>query len=255
MMAKSDVPSRWRLNWALPDGVHALSADRWWSTDGDHNDSDTYAGFNVALHVGDDADAVESRRRALQRQLVGVHTVQWLDQVHGTDVVEAGGEVASADACVTERAGVACAVMTADCLPVLFCSDDGQRVAAAHAGWRGLANGILLNTLAHFDARSVRVHLAPAIGAHAFEIGDEVRAAFSWASGDCFIRHNGRLMANLYALAREQLESAGVVNISGGKGCTFADTIVHHQTCVPRYYSYRRDGVTGRQVSLIWRQR
>lgn len=253
MAARCDLPNRWRPDWSLPDGVHALSTDRWWPAFGSHESSDIYAGFNVALHVGDDANAVESRRRALLQQLVGVHTVQWLNQVHGTDVVDAGCEVAAADACVTGHSGVACAVMTADCLPVLFCSDDGQCVAAAHAGWRGLASGILLNTLEHFDARSVRVYLAPAIGVHAFEVGDEVRAAFSWASDDCFIRHEGRLTANLYALAREQLESAGVANISGGKGCTFTDTI-EHQVCVPRYYSYRRDGVTGRQASLIWRQ-
>lgn len=208
-----------------------------------------FASNNFGLHVGDNPDCVQENRRLLQQSLDRVHAIQWLDQVHGIDVVPASEAPAlpKADACFSRERGLACAVMTADCLPVLFYALDGSQVAAAHAGWRGLAGGILLETLNAFPVNClVGAYLGPAIGQSAFEVGPEVRAAFPWASASCFLAGQGdRYYANLYQLAREQLTKAGVRQIEGGEYCTFTEG--------ERFYSYRRDGQTGRMVSLIWR--
>lgn len=235
-----------RPDWSLPDGVMAVITTRQGGVS-----PVPYQHNNLALHVGDDAAAVASNRRRLWQQLPGVTAVQWLNQVHGTTVFRACGATVTpqADAVVSRTAGLACAVLTADCLPVLFCDDRGTQVAAAHAGWRGLAGGVLLNTLAEFASpEQVRVFLGPAIGPAAFEVGPDVRRAFGWASEQCFRPGQGdRLLADLYQLAREQLLRAGVNSISGGDFCTATDT--------ERFYSYRREGVTGRMASLIWRTR
>lgn len=229
--------------WQLPAGVHALISQRQGGVSAEPWDSN-----NLALHVGDDPLAVNVNRQRLLQSMPGASAVQWLNQVHGTGVVEAcGGTVTlTADAQFSRQKGLACAVLTADCLPVLFCAVDGSQVAAAHAGWRGLAAGVLLNTLHHFpDAQQVTVYLGPAIGADAFEVGPEVRDAFVWASDGCFKRGSGdRWFADLYQLAREQLMRAGVRQISGGHYCTFHEK--------DRFYSYRRQSVTGRMASLIW---
>jgi polyphenol oxidase len=233
--------------WPLPAGIRAAV-----STRAGGMSKGVWSGLNLGDHVGDAPQDVADNRRWLLNRLPGVTAVQWLQQVHGTDVVmAAGGSVRlRADASISCQPGLACAVLTADCLPVLMASQDGQQVAAAHAGWRGLVSGILLNTLQQFACPElVTVFLGPAIGPLAFEVGPEVRQAFV-AGGfppDCFRQGMGdRFYADLYALARWQLVQAGVVSVFGGNECTFSDA--------QRFYSYRRDGVCGRQASLIWRE-
>lgn len=210
-----------------------------------------YRGLNLGDHVGDEPAAVAENRRRLLEQLGLKRPAQWLRQVHGTTVVEAkdDGRVREADACWSSQSGLACIVMTADCLPVFF--SDGRCVAVAHAGWRGLVAGILENTLAVFsNPADVHCWLGPAIGPNAFEVGDDVRDAFRLVqpeAADAFRTHDGqsgKWFADLYRLARQRLEGAGVASVSGGGFCTFGDAA--------RFYSYRRDGQTGRMASLIW---
>jgi len=205
--------------------------------------------FNLGDHVGDEPAAVAENRRRLHSR-IGCRPA-WLRQVHGTLVVPADpAQVPEADASWTDRLDIACAILTADCLPVLFCDRAGTRVAAAHAGWRGLAGGVLEATL---DALGVApeellVWLGPAIGPAAFEVGAEVRAAFlerhpQAAPAFAASRNPGRFMADLYRLARIRLAARGVEAVYGGGFCTFSD---------PRFYSYRRTPRTGRFASLIW---
>lgn len=205
--------------------------------------------LNLGTHVGDDPVAVKKNRQRLLSQL-GCKPA-WLQQVHGIDVLEAAPEtLAEADASWTATPGIPCSVMTADCLPALFCDRNGGRVAAAHAGWRGLAAGVLEATL---DALAVApedtlVWLGPAIGPQAFEVGAEVREAFvsqhaqaAQAFGASL--NPGRYMADIYELARIRLAARGVAAVYGGGFCTYSD---------PRFYSYRRAARTGRFASLIW---
>lgn len=209
-----------------------------------------WKGFNLGDHVGDDPVHVAANRAELQREL-GCQPA-WLEQTHGTDVVRADPAViAQADAAWTDQPGVACTIMTADCLPVLFCDRAGTRVAAAHAGWRGLLAGILENTLKALavDPSQVLVWLGPAIGPQAFEVGGEVREAFirlDARAESAFVpsARPGHYLADIYQLARQRLRAAGVQTISGGDQCTVSNP--------PRYYSYRRDGQTGRMASLVW---
>ena len=175
----------------------------------------------------------------------------WLKQVHGADVVEAGafGSPPDADGAVSRRAANVCVVKTADCLPVLLCATDGRTVAGAHAGWRGLAAGVVENTVAKMavDPREILAWFGPAISQPAFEVGGEVREAFvarHAESASCFETNDrGRWQADLYGLARLRLAVAGVVNVYGGGLCTFSDE--------RRFYSYRRDPGRGRLVSFV----
>lgn len=205
--------------------------------------------FNLGEHVEDDPVAVTTNRQRLISQL-GCKPA-WLRQVHGVTVVPAEPDkLLEADASWTATPGVACTVMTADCLPVLFCDRAGSRVAAAHAGWRGLAGGVLEATL---DALAVApeevlVWLGPAIGPHAFEVGAEVREAFmavhpQAAEAFAVSVNPGRYMADIYRLAGIRLAARGVTAVYGGGFCTYSD---------PRFYSYRRAARTGRFASLIW---
>lgn len=208
-----------------------------------------YDTFNLGDHVGDDPAAVAENRRRLSEQFA----IQpaWLKQVHGVVVADADSDhVAEADASWTERPGIACAVMTADCLPVLCCDRAGTRVAAAHAGWRGLAGGVLEATVARLGvpAEDLLVWLGPAIGPSAFEVGPEVRDAFVAThpeAADAFVagERPGKLMADLYRLARIRLAAVGITAVYGGGFCTVTDS---------RFFSYRRDPHGGRFASLIW---
>lgn len=208
-----------------------------------------YDSFNLAVHVEDDPVAVAKNRQRLLSQL-GCRPA-WLQQVHGIAVAQADPEsVIEADASWTATPGVACAVMTADCLPALFCDRAGTRVAAAHAGWRGLANGVLEATLDALAAEpeDTLVWLGPAIGPQAFEVGAEVREAFvsqhdQAASAFIPSANAGRFMADIYQLARIRLAACGINAVYGGGFCTFSDS---------RFYSYRRAAQTGRFASLIW---
>lgn len=230
--------------WPVPANVRA-----WVSTREGGCSNGPFAGLNLGDHVDDDPAAV-GRNRALLMEQLGVRPA-WLQQVHGVEVASAdAGTVARADASWTCTPGLACAVLTADCLPVLFCDRAGTRVAAAHAGWRGLANGVLERTLAALDvpASEILAWLGPAIGPQAFEVGPEVRDAFVGEQSEAALAfapspRAGHYLADLYALAHLRLARAGVESVYGGGFCTWSD---------PRFYSYRRAARTGRFASLIW---
>jgi YfiH family protein len=236
-----------RPDWPAPAAVRACSTLR----DGGVSVG-PWKGLNLGAHVGDDAQAVEQNRARLLDQLGLPGEPQWLHQVHGTDMCLPRRPARSADACFEDRPGRVCVVLTADCLPVLFCNRAGTRVAAAHAGWRGLLAGVLERTAAAFDdpPGQLLAWLGPAIGPRAFEVGEEVQAAFvaaDIASERYFAAHgSGRWLADLYGLARLRLRYCGVGAVSGGGWCTFSEP--------RRFYSYRRDGITGRMASLIWLQ-
>ncbi len=210
--------------------------------------------LNLGLHVGDDPETVQRNRALVGNELSLPAEPVWLDQVHGATVIDAAKAQpnTAADAAWTDRPGVVCAVLTADCLPVFFTSREGDRVAVAHAGWRGLASGVLEATVESLGNPAALIcWLGPAIGPADFEVGDEVRDQFlSWNSqcDQAFTRQdNGKWLADIYQLARLRLRLAGIEQISGGNFNTFSDT--------ERFFSYRRDGQTGRMASLIWRQR
>lgn len=213
-----------------------------------------YDSLNLGGHVGDDPAAVAENRRRLRETLQLPAEPCWLSQVHGTAVLSldetsraAGAE---ADACWTARRGAVCAILTADCLPVLFCSRDGTVVAAAHAGWRGLAAGVLEATIKALPVapQNLLAWLGPAIGPSAFEVGPEVLTAFSEQDAGiaaCFVTGTGgKFKADLYALARRRLHQAGVPAIYGGGRCTYTEA--------QDLYSFRRSGRCGRMASLIW---
>lgn len=214
-----------------------------------------YDSLNLGTHVGDDPAAVAENRHLLRRQRQLPAQPRWLRQVHGVGVVDAAHVcgIAEADAAFTHEAGVVCGVMTADCLPLLLCDQSGTVVAAAHAGWRGLANGVVEATVLRMgvSATKLMVWLGPAIGPLAFEVGDEVRARFLAVADEAAVAFTpspqGRWLADIYQLAVQRLARLGIERVYGGHWCTFTDR--------ERFYSYRRDGVTGRMASLIWLER
>ena len=237
---------------AMAAGVGALSTTRRSGVSlAPYDDGAGGGGLDLGLHVGDDAARVAQNRARLRAALPAEPV--WLSQVHGANVVDAAEVegVPEADASYTTRPGVVCAIMTADCLPVLLADRAGAVVAAAHAGWRGLAAGVLQNTVARMreaGAVDIVAWLGPAIGPQRFEVGPEVRAAFidcNAAAGAAFAEQgNGKYFADIYQLARLALASCGVREVSGGDQCTVTEESL--------FYSYRRDGVTGRMASLIW---
>lgn len=251
-----------KADWPAPAGVLALSTTRSGGCS-----TGRYASLNLGQHVGDDAHAVAENRARLAAALPAGTRFSWLSQVHGSDVVEARPRDVppEADAQWTRSPGMACAVMTADCLPVLFCSTDATVVGAAHAGWRGLLAGVLEATVEAMQVAPPQLlaWLGPAIGPEAFEVGDDVRQSFLSAANlsaanhgevertaRCFtprftpgVEHPDRWMADLYALARGRLAALGVTRIYGGHWCSYRDS--------EQFYSYRRDGDTGRMASVI----
>jgi YfiH family protein len=243
----ADAPEFIRPEWPAPPRVKACVTTR----RGGVSDS-PYDSFNLAEHVGDTASAVAANRRRLHEALALPTEPRWLAQVHGTTVLPAAsaGPGCEADASFTTRPGVVCAVLTADCLPVLLCDRGGGVIAVAHAGWRGLAAGVLEASVAALGlpGESLLAWLGPAIGPGAFEVGDEVREAFMALepSAQAAFRPSpsGRWLADLYALARQRLAMCGVHAVYGGDYCTYTDAA--------RFYSYRRDGRTGRMATLMW---
>ena len=234
-------------DWPAPGAVRAVTTTRQGGV------SETpFDALNLADHVGDRPESVQQNRAWLRRRLSLPAEPVWLQQVHGSSVMACDGAAprSPADAGYTDRRGVVCAVLTADCLPVLFCDRQGTRVAAAHAGWRGLAGGVLESTVAALalPPGQLLAWLGPAIGPQAFEVGAEVRRAFveqHAAAAEAFaLQANGRWLADLYRLARLRLRALGVNAVYGGGLCTFSDR--------KRFYSYRRDQVTGRMATLIW---
>lgn len=236
-----------RPDWAAPAPVLACVTTRV----GGHSTA-PWDSLNLADHVGDDPAAVRANRDLLRATLALPAEPRWLNQVHGTDVLGPGQPPGCADACFSDRPGEVCVVLTADCLPVFLCDRAGTRVAVAHAGWRGLLAGVIEQTVQRFGlpGSELLAWLGPAIGPDAFEVGDEVRAAFvdrDPASVAGFVAHgSGHWLADIYALARQRLAACGIGHAGGGDLCTFSDP--------GRFYSYRRDGVSGRMASLIWLQ-
>lgn len=234
-------------DWPAPATVKALTTTRVGGLS-----RGPYASFNLGDHVGDDPDVVRHNRARLCESLALSSQPAWLRQVHGVNVVDAASvEVGTtADGAWTDRSGVVCAVLTADCLPVFLCNRQGTKVALLHAGWRGLMAGVIeagLQALATPGAELL-AWLGPAIGPDSYEVGDAVRDAFlvqDIGVAVCFrAQGTGQWHADLYALARRRLQAQGVNAIYGGNLCTLR--------APERFYSYRRDGVTGRMASLLW---
>ena len=261
------------LDWPAPKSVKACYSLR---QDGHSNGA--YSSFNLGDHVGDLSTNVTKNRKLLE-EIIGQQTISWLQQVHGTRVVDAKlGGGSKADAIYTQELNQVCNVMTADCLPVFFCDTEGRQVAVAHAGWRGLHAGVLQQTLSQFNrpgrsssqtkSSSIIAYLGPAISQAAFEVGEDVREAFLSLPHDQLRRgrqyfkagrsldigsginspemnkNNQKWMADLYGIAKDMLNNMGVSNIYGGERCTYTET--------DDFFSYRRDGLTGRMANLIW---
>lgn len=255
-MSANRLPPRVHPDWIIPEwgappGVRALVTTRAGGAS-----VGPFASFNVGFSTEDAADAVTENRRRLRALLP--EEPRWLKQVHGANVVDAEAVVdrPTADASVAKSQGTVCAILVADCLPVLLCDRAGGIVAAAHAGWRGLAAGVIDNTVAAMraagaHARDIIAYIGPGIGPRAFEVGDEVRQAYvssHAAAHSAFLPHGrGKWLADLPALARRALDRCGVGDVHGGNLCTYSDP--------QRFYSYRRDRVTGRMAALIWRER
>jgi polyphenol oxidase len=236
----------WRLR-----RVHALTTERHFDAGG--ASLPPFDRCNLGAACGDDAAAVAHNRRLLAERLHLPAEPRWLQQVHGTDVVRfdaPGDDAPVADAAVTSTPGVVLAVLSADCLPVLFTAVDGSEVAAAHAGWRGLLAGVLEATIAAMDIAPDRLlaWMGPAAGPFAYEVGDEVREAFTArdaSSAAAFAGSRpGHWWCDLNHLARRRLSAAGVGRISGGGHCTITEA--------ERFFSHRRDRRTGRMASLVW---
>lgn len=232
-------------DWPTPPNVRALQTTRLGGIS-----EGPYASLNLGDHVADDPMRVAANRQRLTPWLPSEPL--WLRQVHGTAVVHAeqAGCLPQADAAVTGATNAVCVVMTADCLPLLICDRSGSKVAAVHAGWRGLQAGVIEAAVTQMKVQSadLMVWLGPAIGPQAFEVGAEVRQAFVSQHAEAeraFVpAGDGKWLANLYLLARQRLETMGIFAIYGGDLCTYTDA--------QRFFSYRRDGVTGRMASMIW---
>lgn len=240
------APHDWLIpDWPVPPRVQSLITTRNGGVS-----AGAYAGFNLGLRTGDDEAAVQANRRQLRACLP--QEPKWLRQMHGANVVIADGlaEIPEADASISRHAGTVCVAMIADCLPVLLCDLAGGVIGIAHAGWRGLSSGVVENTVRAMDVApgDLLAYLGPAIGPDAFEVGSDVRDAFldvETAAADAFKPHReGKWLADLCRLARQRLARCGVQRVFGEELCTYRDPA--------RFYSYRRDKVTGRMAALIW---
>jgi YfiH family protein len=239
-------------DWGAPAAVRTVVTTR----NGSGASAGCFASFNLGTRCGDAADAVAANRAVLRETLGLPAEPVWLQQVHGTRVIAADQHTGSvepqADAAIARRPGVVLAILSADCLPVLLASDDGAVIGAAHAGWRGLAAGVLEATVQRMalDPARISAWLGPAAGPRAYEVGDEVRDAFvacvSGAAAAFIATRPGHWVCDLYALARLRLAAVGVHRITGGHYCTISEP--------QRFFSHRRDGRSGRMASLIWRE-
>jgi len=234
-------------DWPAPANIHAATTLRTGGVS-----CGAYASLNPAMHVGDDAELVKQNRRIIKEMLNLPSEPVWLEQIHSNRAVPAVATetLQQADASYTSEPGVVCAVLTADCLPLLVCSADGNEVAAIHAGWRGLLAGVIGNTVSAIRNSELLVWLGPAIGPDCFEVGAEVRDAFLEKSAAFMTafkqQDNGKWLADIYQLARIDLAMLGIDKVYGGGFCT----VTEHG----RFYSYRRDKQTGRMATLIWRE-
>ena len=233
-------------DWPAPANIHALTTLRMGGVSrGD------YQSFNLAEHVGDQLERVTSNRQQLREQLKLNNEPKWLNQTHSSDIVCADQltQLVSADASYTDKQQCVCVVLTADCLPILLCDTQGETVAAIHGGWRGLLDGILENSIAKLPNTELMAWLGPAIGPQCFEVGAEVHQAFvnknSLLTEAFVLQNNHKYLANIYLLARLILNKAGVKQVYGGNFCTVTER--------ERFFSYRREGNTGRMATLIWK--
>ncbi|MFA0047545.1 peptidoglycan editing factor PgeF [Vibrio sp. 10N.261.51.F11] len=238
-------------NWNAPKNVKAFASTRF-----DGFSTGAYQGLNLGTHVGDDASLVENNRAWLKQHANMPAAPVWLHQTHSTDVVtllHPTADILDADGAFTTAKDVVCSAMTADCLPVILTDTKGTQVAAVHAGWRGLAGGILENAVAKFSnlgsENKIIAWLGPAIGKQAFEVGDDVLEAFVSFDSQAKLAFEakaepGKWLANMSQLATQRLNKVGVTSVTDSNLCTFADA--------DTFYSYRRDGITGRQATFIW---
>ncbi|MEZ8241696.1 peptidoglycan editing factor PgeF [Vibrio splendidus] len=238
-------------DWNAPQNVKAFASTRF-----DGCSTGAYQGLNLGMHVGDDTSLVESNRIWLKQQSKMPIAPVWLNQTHSTDVVtvlEPVTNVLDADGAFTSAKGIVCSAMTADCLPVILTDTKGTQVAAVHAGWRGLAGGILENAVAKFSnldsENQIMAWLGPAIGKDAFEVGNDVLEAFVRFDPQAKLAFQakaqpGKWLANMSQLATQRLMKVGVTSVTDSNLCTYADS--------DAFYSYRRDGITGRQATFIW---
>lgn len=233
-------------DWPVPPNVHAATTLRSGGTS-----QGFYNSLNPASHVGDNPEWVNQNRQIIKKLLNLPSEPVWLNQTHSNLAINAATSLqpVSADASFTDQANVVCAVMTADCLPLLVCATGGSEIAAIHAGWRGLLDGVIDNTIAALQNRDILVWLGPAIGPECFEVGAEVRAAFLSKSVEyspAFKKFSqDTWLADIYHLARINLAALGIEKVFGGGFCTVTDE--------ERFYSFRRDKDTGRMATLIWR--
>lgn len=250
--APLNTPDWIQPDWPAPSWVHAYSTTRQGGVS-----QPPYDDFNLAAHVGDEARAVQANRIQLMQTLELPAPPTWLRQVHGATVVNAAEvdnplkELPDADGAYSDRPRVVCAVLTADCLPLLLCDRAGMRVAAVHVGWRGLAAGVIeagVQSLSSAPPGELMAWMGPAIGAQAFEVGAEVHEQLvgqhAPAAQAFQPARSGHWLADIYQLTRQRLQAQGVTAIYGGGYCTVSDAA--------RFYSYRRDGITGRMATLIW---
>lgn len=236
-----------RPNWPAPANVHAFATTRFGGQSPAPFDS-----LNLGDHVGDDLQNVLANRQYLTERASLPSSPLWLTQTHSTIVINSQDwqQAIEADAMVSQQANAVCVVMTADCLPILICDKAGTEVAAIHAGWRGLCDGIIENTLKKLsgDASNLMAWLGPAIGPSQFEVGEEVRDAFlaHSATADSAFQPSrpNHYLADIYQLAKQRLAACGLTSVYGGDYCTVSDP--------EKFFSYRRDNVTGRMASLIW---
>lgn len=235
-------------DWPAPANVHAATTLRNGGVS-----CGAYTSLNPAMHVGDEANLVKQNRQTIKEWLGLPGDPVWLEQIHSNRAVPAvtTESLQQADASYTAESGVVCAVLTADCLPLLVCAADGSWVAAIHAGWRGLLAGVIGNTVSAMQNSDLLVWLGPAIGPDCFEVGGEVRDAFLQKSAAFSIafkpQNNGKWLADIYQLARIDLSMMGLnIKVYGGGFCTVTEQ--------ERFYSYRRDKQTGRMATLIWRE-
>jgi len=234
-------------DWPAPSHIKALTTLRTGGVS-----LGRYSSFNLAEHVADKPEHVIANRQSLAQQLELSQEPKWLNQTH-TEIAVCADKLTGlveADASYTQVAGCVCVVLTADCLPVLLCTSDGSAVAAVHGGWRGLLNGVLENTIVQLPNTEIMAWLGPAIGAKCFEVGTEVRAAFLQKNSlftDAFIeQENNKYLADIYFIARIILNQMGIDKIYGGQFCTVTES--------ERFFSYRREGETGRMATLIWKE-
>ena len=228
--------------WPAPATVQAVATTRIGGVS-----QGVYAGLNLGLHVGDDPKAVAINRQLIKEALDLPEEPHWLDQQHGTEICQAGDRDRAADACVATRPGSVCAVLTADCLPVLLCAPSGEWVAAVHAGWRGVVGNILAAAVAAYPGTSsdLLAWIGPVISARGYEVDEPVCVQLDPSLAEVALQPSGpgHWWLDLVAAAKWQLRSAGVRQCAGGQWATDRQ---------PQFYSHRREGVTGRMATLIW---